>query len=170
MSWDHETTGWDRFETALAELKAEKGVSVGEVTSPVLDMLLFRGRDNVGEPMYLRQCRYFRGGVGFVLEEYLAVDDGDCDGESMVDIVQYEEGRRPTLYRTVLWGGMFAYPGGPPGRPGITSPRASSGASTPEQPRTSSSSSRLGTKPPPTAQSGQLNRSGLSGGLRGDLH
>jgi hypothetical protein len=113
MGWSHETDGWDRFEAALAELRADRSVKVGEITSPNLDVLLYRGRCRVGELMYLRQCRYYQGGVNFVLEEYLLVDDGRSDGKSEVDIVRYIEGHWPTLYRAVLLGGMLAYPDAP---------------------------------------------------------
>jgi hypothetical protein len=37
-----------------------------------------------------------------ICEEYLAVDDQDCDGASAVAIVVYEQGHRPELKTTVL--------------------------------------------------------------------
>lgn len=45
-------------------------------------------------------------GRQMVAEEYLSVDDGDCDGTSVCSYVVYELGQRPELYTRVLDGGM----------------------------------------------------------------
>lgn len=41
-------------------------------------------------------------GRRMVAEEYLSVDDGDCDGTSRYDFVVYREGQRPELEREVI--------------------------------------------------------------------
>jgi hypothetical protein len=45
-------------------------------------------------------------GRQMVAEEYLSVDDGDCDGTSEYSCVVYELGQRPMLYTRVLDSGM----------------------------------------------------------------
>lgn len=48
-----------------------------------------------------------------VIEEYLSIDDGDCDGSSRVSVEVYREGERPYLYRMVYDGGQCHYPNAP---------------------------------------------------------
>lgn len=51
-----------------------------------------------GHRQGLRICRFTTpDGQKMVAEEYLAVDDQDCDGTSVVSIEVYPEGKRPDL-------------------------------------------------------------------------
>ncbi len=106
MSWDHGTFGWESYEAVTNALTA-MGLSFEETLQ---DMSRSRGHDRSAEPQRLRVATFTGpNGKVMVAEEYLAVDDGDCDGQSRVDVSVYEQGNRPQLFTKVYDGGHEQY-------------------------------------------------------------
>lgn len=99
MSWDHGTFGWDRYDDILSALWQRKISHVEELK----DESYSRGADLDEERQNLRIARFMNtDGKSMVMEEYLAVEDNDCDGRSLVGVVIYEEGHKPDLTTLVL--------------------------------------------------------------------
>ena len=100
MSWNHGTYGWEKYESFL------QGLSVAGIayTEGLKDETHSRGSDLYGDGhQHLRIARFTdAAGKQMVCEEYLAIDDQDCDGSSQVDISVYEQGQRPELRTEVL--------------------------------------------------------------------
>lgn len=129
MSWDHGTYGWEAYENFVFALK----VAGTPVVEERKEEAYVRGSDlNCGgcngycnwdilaEKFDGELCACCRGtcdhkqnlrigrfaslnGQRMVVEEYLAVDDRDCDGGSIVAISVYEEGLRPNLVAQVIF-------------------------------------------------------------------
>jgi hypothetical protein len=107
MGWDHGTYGWESYEAVVNGFKT-LGISVEETFQ---ELSRSRGRDNGRHRVNLRMATFSApDGKAMVVEEYLALDDGDCDGMSRVDAVVYEQGNRPELFTQVLDGGHERYP------------------------------------------------------------
>lgn len=128
MSWDHGTYGWEAYESFVATL-ALAGI---QVTEERKEEAYVRGQDmNCGscggncdfdsetEEHTGERCECCRGVCGhkqnlrigrfvdsdgrrMVVEEYLAIDDRDCDGRSLIAISLYEEGHRLNLATQVF--------------------------------------------------------------------
>lgn len=123
MSWEHGTFGWEAYEAFVTGLRSAD-ISYAEEKKPEAYV---RGQDlncggchgycdydletevhsgnlcpcckgTCGHRQNLRIARWTTpNGRKMVVEEYLAVEDHDCDGESSVDIAVYEKGQRPDL-------------------------------------------------------------------------
>jgi hypothetical protein len=119
MSWNHYTTGWDVFDKQVETLKKlynarfpgaededdlDKALDWQEYTTPCKVKTLYYPSDLDGEPRNLRLVRFVEPdtGVRWTLEEWLAVDDRDCDGTSRVTTTLYQEGQRPVLETQTL--------------------------------------------------------------------
>lgn len=99
MSWSHQTVGWDKFEAFVLALRKAGIVVLEEEKAEVLT----RGFDLDDRKAHLR-IAYFKTkrGKRMVVEEWLQVEDRDCDGTSVVDIAIYAYGRRPSLVTEIL--------------------------------------------------------------------
>lgn len=106
MSWDHGTYGWEQYEEILSALRQREIAYVEELK----DAEYSRGADLDEERQRLRIARFVNHdsesvGEAMVVEEYLAVEDNDCDGRNLVGIVIYKEfGQKPNLTTLVLRG------------------------------------------------------------------
>ncbi len=99
MSWDHGTYGWERYDGILSALRQRSIPYVEELK----DEEYSRGADLDEERQYLRIARFTNTDKkSMIVEEYLAVEDNDCDGRNLVDVVIYEEGCKPNFTTLVL--------------------------------------------------------------------
>ena len=99
MSWDHGTYGWEQYESILSALR-QRGIAYEEGPESAS---YSRGADVDGESQKLRAARFTNtDGKSMIVEEYLAVEDNDCDGRDLVGIMVYEEGQKPNLTTLVL--------------------------------------------------------------------
>ena len=103
MSYTHTAGGWESYEAVTKTLKS-LGITYQE---KLRDKVLSRGHAG---SQNLRVATFTApNGKVMVAEEYLAVDDGDCDGQSRVDVSVFEQGNRPQLATHVINGGMAWY-------------------------------------------------------------
>jgi hypothetical protein len=106
MGWDHGTYGWDAMDEKIRSLQ-RKGIPF---TVEYGEAVLHRGWDQDGPPQKLRTVKYRnRKSVDMVFEEYLLVDDGDCDGRSVVRTIVYPAGKRPRLHTQVYDRGQLLW-------------------------------------------------------------
>lgn len=122
MSYSHVTVGWDKIETMIDILKA-LGISLAITEhGDRLERGSFQcycycgysddpkdredccdcGNNICNHRQRLRIVRFKFEGQHFILEEYLAVDDDDCDGVSIVDVAIYKQGERPNIVTVVV--------------------------------------------------------------------
>lgn len=124
MSYDHRTEGFEAYEAFVNALKVagvpytEEQKTESYVRGADLEHACFCGYDYDPEKPYetcpcdqgtcghvqrLRVARFTTvSGKPMVVEEYLTVDDQDCDGTSIVGIAVYAEGERPELEAQVF--------------------------------------------------------------------
>lgn len=123
MSWNHRTVGFERMDSLLellgllehphtVELKNERyarGLDADccyydQDGNPDESCPFCRGKCD--HPQRLRIVRFTAkiGGtpLPYVAEEWLRIDDKDCDGTSAVDVALYPEGMRPALVTEIL--------------------------------------------------------------------
>lgn len=112
MSWDHGTYGFETFEELVKALPALGATSIVEHLS---EESYVRGSDAYSDSTQALRTATFVTcqGLKQVIEEYLSVDDGDCDGSSRISVAIYPDGERPILYRLVYDGGHCRYPNTP---------------------------------------------------------
>ncbi len=99
MSWNHGTYGWEKYESFVQALDV-LGIAY---TEEFKDEEYSRGSDLYGDgPQKLRIARFTDTSErNMVCEEYLSVQDCDCDGSSQVAIAVYEQGQQPELMTEV---------------------------------------------------------------------
>jgi hypothetical protein len=116
LSYNHTTTGWEKYDRFLRWLRKNDTVYVQEDLEPENGITLTRGADISERYQDLRRLRHWIPDSGsgqlveYIVEEYLSVDDGESDGHSEVDIVTYRAGKRPRMFRYVYDGGQLLYP------------------------------------------------------------
>lgn len=95
MSWEHGTYGWEAIEQLVHVL----GVLRLDCSVEERESGLFRGPDIAEVKQNFRIIRFasHMPNKRWVVEEYLEIDDRDCDGKSKVRYEIYEEGHRPDL-------------------------------------------------------------------------
>ncbi len=99
MSWDHGTYGWEQYEDVLSALRQRDIPYVEELKATSY----FHGADLDEVRQNLRIARFVNTDKkSMVMEEYLAVEDCDCDGRNLIGIAIYEEGHKPDLTTLVL--------------------------------------------------------------------
>ena len=107
MSWNHGTYGFDRYEKFVQALDTI-GIKYEETLK---DEVFIRGADfgcccveEICEHKQHLRIAKFKNTEGLIMfaEEWLSVDDHDCDGASQIDLAVYEEGNRPELVTEIL--------------------------------------------------------------------
>ena len=93
MSYNHTTVGFEAFDAFIKSLRLQGIKPKVKETSKVVDLGLEE------DSRHLRTATFRRPGHKrvMVVEEYLAIQDNDCDGLSRVAIETYEDGKRPDL-------------------------------------------------------------------------
>lgn len=122
MSYDHRTEGFESYEAFTNALKVagiqftEELQEEAHVRGADLEHACWCGYDpekpdetcpcdqgTCGHVQRLRLARFTTvGGKPMVVEEYLAVEDHDCDGTDVITITVYPEGEQPNLKTQVL--------------------------------------------------------------------
>ncbi|HEY4520452.1 MAG TPA: hypothetical protein VJJ72_01470 [Candidatus Paceibacterota bacterium] len=102
MSWDHQTLGWDRYEDLLKLLTKLDIHHIELYRKWKYSPKLHRGRDiDFGEaaPAPLRLAAFIHPTTGrhWLIEEYVATRDWDCDGTSWIAVEVYPVGLRPDI-------------------------------------------------------------------------
>ena len=93
MSWNHTTVGFEKFDGFMQALQ------VSGVTPKIEELERAVDAGTFADLRHLRKATFRRKGRKrqMVVEEYLAINDCDCDGISAVDIEVYQKGHRPNL-------------------------------------------------------------------------
>lgn len=92
MSYDHTTCCFEAFDAAIRTLRFLSIYPKVEHLDKQVDV-------GFGDKVALRKATFripWNGEVK-VVEEYLAVQDCDCDGTDLVEVAVYDEGKRPDL-------------------------------------------------------------------------
>lgn len=100
MSWDHRTIGFEAMDAVLEMLKL---TSIQHVII-LKDEHVKTGYDYEMKPkVRLRKVVISdQNHKVKIAEEYLAIDDRDCDGTSCVKTALYPKGRKPRLITQVI--------------------------------------------------------------------
>ncbi|MCX6744774.1 MAG: hypothetical protein NTX82_04585 [Candidatus Parcubacteria bacterium] len=106
MSYNHEYRGWEQYEQYCNGLRLQ-GISVQEDHPGELEfqgrVAYERGPKYHSHPQRLRMAHFTtKEGSRMVVEEWLAVDDQDCDGRSIIGLLVYPENLRPMMVTQVL--------------------------------------------------------------------
>ena len=98
MGWEHKTLGRKAFEAFVREQQLG-GASIELVPNPNAASQV-KGEE---QPLRLAEFRHPSWGrsVRMMVEEVLVVGDKDCDGTSIISIVVYPKGRRPSVRSAV---------------------------------------------------------------------
>ena len=94
MSYNHRTEGNEQFDAFVRALQLQGIKPEVEELEKVVDI-----GGPFGDDGHLRKAtfRLYGHKTAMVLEEYISVEDHDCDGISRIAIEVYLEGERPDL-------------------------------------------------------------------------